>query len=134
MPAIAKALAEPVEAERPGERDHVAAIDQPPAEPGVLGGQAVEMDLGGVLEQARGDLVLGLLDGHAVDVVDLLAHRVIGEAVRAAGEIRDRRRRPSSVGRAPARSGGSTTLARLGTCSSAIAASGSRLRTSTQRQ
>ena len=65
----------------------MAAVDQAPAEAGVLGGQPVEMHLGGVLEQARGDLVLGLLDGHAVDVVDLLTDRVIREAVRAAGEV-----------------------------------------------
>ena len=36
------------------------------------------MDLGGVLVESRGDLVLGLLDGHAVDMVDLLADGVVG--------------------------------------------------------
>ena len=64
----------------------VPAVDQPAAEAALRRGELVEMDARGVLIEPRRDLVLGLLDGDAVDVVDLLADRVVAEAVRAAGE------------------------------------------------
>ena len=72
-----------IETERPRQRNHVPAIDQPLA---ILAVGGVEMHLGGVLPQARGEHVLGLLDGHPVDVVDLLSDRVIAPAVRLSGE------------------------------------------------
>jgi hypothetical protein len=65
------ALAKPVEAERAGHRHDVAAIDQALA---ILARGGVEMRLGRVLPQPRGHHVLGFLDGHAVHVVDDLAH------------------------------------------------------------
>jgi hypothetical protein len=60
----------------------VAAIDQALA---VLARGGVEMGLGRVLPQARGHHVLGFLDGHAVHVVDHLAHLVVRQAVRLTG-------------------------------------------------
>ena len=77
---------QPVEAQRLGGGDHHPAVDQPPAGR-VLGALIlVEVDLGGVLIEARGHLVLGLLDGHAVDMVDLLADCVVLERMRRACE------------------------------------------------
>ncbi|TPW07986.1 MAG: hypothetical protein FD124_723 [Alphaproteobacteria bacterium] len=46
------------------------------------------MHLRGVLIEARGDLVLGLLDGHAVHVIDLFASRVVFVEMRGAGQVR----------------------------------------------
>jgi hypothetical protein len=64
----------------------VAAIDQAAAEPALGLDELVEMDARGVLIEPGRDLVLGLLDRDAVDMVDLLADRVVAEAMRAAGE------------------------------------------------
>ena len=68
-------VGEAVEAQRARQRDDMAAIDQPPPEAALALAELVEMDLGVVLEQARRDLVLGLLDRHAVDMIDFLAAR-----------------------------------------------------------
>ena len=46
----------------------------------------VEMHLGGVLIETRRDLVLGLLERHAVDMVDFLAHLVVAPAIGRAGK------------------------------------------------
>ena len=64
----------------------MATVDQPAAEAALPLDVLVEVHPGGVLVEARGELVLGLLDRHAVDVVDALAHPVVAQAVRAAGE------------------------------------------------
>ena len=80
-------VGEAVEGQRAGERDDMPAIDEPPAEAAVLGGVLVEVDFCRVLVEARRDLVLGLLDRHAVDMVDALARRIVAKAVRAAGEL-----------------------------------------------
>ncbi len=66
------------------------------------------MHLRGVLVQAGGELVLGFLDGHAVDMVDLLANLVIAPAMAAPGErvvIAPRRSggRPAQVAGSPPR-------------------------------
>ena len=79
-------IGEAVEAERARERDDVAAVDQPPSEPALRLAELVEMHLGGVLIEAGRDLMLGLLDRDAVDMVDPLARGVIAPAVRRAGE------------------------------------------------
>ena len=79
-------VGEAVEAQRARERDDVAAIDQPAAEPALALAELVEMHLGGVLVEAGREHVLGFLDRHAVDMVDLLADRIIAEAMRRAGE------------------------------------------------
>ena len=68
-------VGEAVEAQRAGERDDVAAVDEPPAEPPLTLAQLVEMDLGRVLVEAGRDHVLGLLDGHPVDMVDSARRR-----------------------------------------------------------
>ena len=79
-------VGEAVEAERPRQADDVAAIDQPPAEPALPFRVPVEMHLGGVLvEPGRGG-VLGLLDRHAVGMVDLLARFVVAPAPGLAGQ------------------------------------------------
>ncbi len=62
----------------------MAPIDQPLA---ILAVRGIEMDLGGVLPQARGQHMLGLFDGDAIDMVDHLAHRIIAPAVRLARQL-----------------------------------------------
>ena len=84
--AMWKALARPLKRQRAGERDDVAAVDQPPAEPALALAVKVEMHLGGVLVEARRDLVLGFFDGDAVDMVDALARRVVAPAIGRTGE------------------------------------------------
>ena len=83
---VVRGIGEPVEAQSPRQRDHVAAIDEALAEAAVTGRECVEMHLRGVLEQARRDLMLCLFDRHAVDVIDLLANRIVGPAMGRAGE------------------------------------------------
>src|SRR5216683_8089550 len=79
-----ESVAEPVERQRAGERNHVPAIDQAAAEPALTLGELVEVDLGRILVQSCRDLVLGLLYRHAVHVIDPLAGRVVAKALRAA--------------------------------------------------
>src|SRR3984957_1457998 len=79
-------VGQPIEGQRPGERDDVAAVDQPPAEAALLGAELVEMDARGVLIESRRDLMLGLFDRIAVDMVDLFANFVIAETIGAAGK------------------------------------------------
>src|SRR5690606_29707954 len=67
---------------------HDAAIDKPSAEAAGAFGVLVEMHSGSVLVEPRRELMLGLLDGHAVDVVDALAHFVIRPQERRAGKRR----------------------------------------------
>src|SRR5215469_5752006 len=76
-----KRIGEPVERERAGERDHVAAVDQAAAEAALRRRMLVEMDARGVLIEPRCDLMLGLFHGYAVDVVDLLADGIVAEAI-----------------------------------------------------
>src|SRR5512145_3260984 len=64
----------------------MAAINESPAEAAFALDMLVEMHPCGVLEQAGGKLMLGLLDGLAVDMIDLVAHRVIAPAPWRAGE------------------------------------------------
>src|SRR5271165_141516 len=115
-------VGEAIEAERPGERDDVAAVDEPPAEPPLALAQLVEMDLGRVLVKAGRDHVLGLLDGHPVDVVDSGAPLIVLEAEGRAAELDieggaiDGRTRRAEVGTA-------TASGRSGTCASGAGAS-----------
>ena len=51
----------------------MAAIDEAAAEAALALDMLIEMHPRRVLEQPRGELVLGLLDGLAVDMVDLVA-------------------------------------------------------------
>ena len=64
----------------------MAAIDQATAEAALAFGELVEVNLGGVLVQPGGELMLGLFDRHAVDMVDLLARQKIAPAIRRAGQ------------------------------------------------
>ena len=90
------------------------------------------MHLRGVLVEPGREHVLGLLDRHAVDMVDLLAGRIVAEAMRRAGE---REIVGASIGGQAAPSvSGATRAAVCGDDRPAGAgASGSRLRTITQR-
>src|ERR1700722_9656756 len=81
-----KGVGEAIEAQRARQRNDVPAIDQPVPETALALAELIEMDLGAVLKQARRDLMLGLLDGDAVDVVDLLADGIIAPAMRRTGE------------------------------------------------
>src|ERR1700690_557032 len=64
----------------------MATVDQPPPEAALLGAELVEMDARGVLIEPRRDLMLGLFDRVAVDMVDLLANRVVTKTIGAAGK------------------------------------------------
>ena len=86
QPENMEGVGEPIEAQGAGDRDDVAAIDQPPPEPPLAFDMLIEMHPRGVLEQAGGELMLGLLDGLAVDMIDLVADRVIAPAPGRAGE------------------------------------------------
>ena len=52
----------------------------------MLGAELIEVDARRVLVEPGRDLVLGLLDRHAVDMIDALADFVVAEAIGAAGE------------------------------------------------
>ena len=125
-------VGEAVEGQRARQRDDVAAVDQPPAEAALALAELVEMHLGRVLVEARRDLVLGFLDGDAVDMVDALARRIVAPAMRRAGEGE------IVGGDVDLRAGGAElagrdAAGRSGTCVGGAGASGSRLRTITQR-
>src|SRR5665648_715188 len=81
-----KSVGEPVKTQRAGDRDDVAAIDEPAAEALLTFPVLVEMHACGVLEQTGGELVLGLLYGLAVHMVDLVADGVVFPVARRAGE------------------------------------------------
>ena len=66
-------VGEAIEAQCAGERNDVAAIDQTPPEAPLPLAELVEMDLGGVLIEPGGGLVLGLLDRDPVDMIDPFA-------------------------------------------------------------
>jgi hypothetical protein len=66
----------------------VAAIDDPTPEPPLGLDVLVEVDLGGVVVEPGREHVLGLLDRHAVDVVDPLADLVVVPQIGAAAEGR----------------------------------------------
>jgi hypothetical protein len=85
QPENVEGIGEPVKAQGAGDGDDVAAIDEPPAEPAFALDMLIEMDPRRVLEQARGELMLGLLDGLPVDMVDLVADGIIVEAPGRAG-------------------------------------------------
>ena len=80
-------IAETVERQRAGQRNDDATVDDALAETALGLGMLVEMHLGGVLIKTRGELVLGLLDGHAVDMVNFLANLVVAPAIGGAGKI-----------------------------------------------
>src|SRR6266571_2857025 len=66
-----KRIGEPVERERAGERDHMAAVDQAAAEAALRRRMLVEVDARGVLIESRCNLVLGLFHGYAVDIAEI---------------------------------------------------------------
>ena len=77
-------IAEPVEGQRAGQRNHMPAIDQPAAEAALAFGILVEMDARGVLVEPGRHHVLGFFDRHAVDMVDSFAGFVIVPQMAAA--------------------------------------------------
>src|SRR5689334_23578981 len=81
-----KCVGEPVERQRPRQRNDVPAIDQPPPEPSFALDELIEMNARGVLIEPGRNLMLGFLDRDAVDMIDSLADVVVAETVRAAGE------------------------------------------------
>ena len=93
-------VGEAVEGQRAGERDDDAAVDQPPLELALRLLVLVEVHLGGVLVEPGGDLVLGLLQRHGVDVVDLLADARSRPSDAARRRARSRSRPASSFGTA----------------------------------
>src|SRR5437868_5190934 len=66
-----------IEGKRPREADDVAAIDQAPAKTPLTLGVLVKMNARRVLIEARRHHVLGLFDGYAVEVIDLLAFLIV---------------------------------------------------------
>src|SRR5712672_1715611 len=81
-----KSVGEPIEGQRPRERNHMAAINQPAAEAALALGELLEVKASGVLIEPGRDLVFGLLDRHAVAMIDLLAGLIVGIAPCASGE------------------------------------------------
>src|ERR1700735_3751719 len=81
-----ESVGKPVEGQRTGDRDDVAAIDQALAEAALLGAVLVEVDARGVLIKPGRDLMLGFFDRVAVDVIDLLADLIVLEVIIATGE------------------------------------------------
>ena len=55
----------------------MAAIDQATAEATIFLCQCIEMNFRGVLIKPRCHLMLGFFDGHAIDVINLFANRII---------------------------------------------------------
>src|SRR5271166_5213058 len=74
-------VGEAVETQRARERNDVPAVDEPPAEPPLSLAELVEMNFGGVLVEPGRHLVLGFLDGDAVDMVDSFALSVVLEPI-----------------------------------------------------
>ena len=99
-------VGEAVERQRARQGDDMAAIDKAAAE--AVGGLfiLVEMNLGGVLVKAGGEHVLGLLDGHAIDMVDALAGGIVVPQVA-------RTRRPGVVAAGVEQGNGVAKLDRL---------------------
>src|SRR6185437_11623893 len=81
QPENVEGVGEAVKAQAARDGDYVAAIDEAAAEAALAFDMLVEMHPRRVLEQPRGELVLGLLDGLAVDVVDLLADLIVAPAL-----------------------------------------------------
>src|SRR5262249_55966760 len=78
-PSNVKRVTETVERQRARKRNRVATIDQSPAEAAFAFVELIEMNARRVLIKPRGNLVLGLLDGDAVNVVDFFSDLVIGK-------------------------------------------------------
>ena len=74
-------VGQPVERQRPGQTDDMAAIDQPFA---IGPRRPVKMHFCSVLPQPGGQHMFGLFDRHTVHMVDHLAHCIIRAAVRLA--------------------------------------------------
>ena len=81
-----KRVGESVERQRARQADHMATIDEPASEAAFAFTELVEMNARRVLVQPRRHHVLGFFDRHAVDMVDLLADRVVVPRMRAAGK------------------------------------------------
>ena len=81
-----RAVGKSVEGERARQAHHMAAIDDPFAEPTRLLQDGVKMPLGCILVEPRCDLVLGLFDGHSINMIDLLADLVIFKEMPAPGK------------------------------------------------
>ena len=79
-------VAEAVVGQRAHQRDDDAAVDDALAEAALGLGVLVEVHLGGVLVEARRGLMLGFLERHAIDMVDLFAGLIVAPAVRRAGK------------------------------------------------
>ena len=80
-------VGEAVETQGARERDHVPAVDEPPAEASLALAELVEMHLGGVLIEPGRRLVLGLFDGDAVDMIDPFAGSVVLEPIGRPAEL-----------------------------------------------
>ncbi len=107
-------IGEAVERQRARERNHVAAIDQPVAEPALLGAEQIEMDARRVLIEPGRDHMLGFFDGDAVDMIDALADLIIAVAILAAGQ-RHVVAGTSIGGQASPKTFGSSTVGKRGT-------------------
>ena len=86
QPENVEGVGQAIEAQAARDRDDVAAVDEPPPEPALAFDMLIEMHPRRVLEQAGGELVLGLLYGLPVDMVDLVAGRVIAPPFGRAGQ------------------------------------------------
>ncbi len=78
-------IGQPVERQRPRHGNHMPSIDQPLA---IRPIGRIEMHLGGVLPQTRGNHMLRLLDSDAIHMVDLLANLVVTPPMRLPSQIK----------------------------------------------
>ena len=111
-------VGEAIEGQRAGQRDHVPAIDQPPAEAAAGLRELVEMHLGGVLVEPGGQLCSASSTVMPSTWSMRLADGVVVPAVRPAGERRSHRRRRRSRGRRRPAHPAPPTRGSVGTCSS----------------
>ncbi len=74
-------VCQPVKAECAGHRDDMPTIDEPLP---VRAEGRIKMHLGGVLPEPCGEHMLGFLNRHTIDMVDLFANGIVAPAVRLA--------------------------------------------------
>ena len=71
-----------IKAERPGNRNDDAAIDQAFAKPAVFLSVRIKMHFRRVLIESCGDLMLSFFDRHAVHMIDFFANLIIVKSMR----------------------------------------------------
>src|ERR1700730_3963065 len=102
MEGVSKA----VEGQCPGERNDMPTVDEPALVAALFGDELVKMNARRVLVEPRGDLMLGFLNGHTLEMVDPFSRLVVVKEVPTTSELEvvgrqidHRAGRPQRVGR-----------------------------------